>query len=335
MRFILLTCFAFFALTLTAQNWQPLNTTETFHYKRDTAAYIEQSIRVDSAHESATDTTWFLTRIVTPCPTCPYPNYQFNPPTCLQRQVSKGSGGIFVFSDTATYTLYSLAGIGDNWTWSPGVLAVVDTITEQLVFGITDSVKTILLSSGDTVLLSKAHGLLTFPPGTGSAPFRLVGIAGRNLGQLLPGFNGFFDFDPGEVYQYHYSFCNGDISTWNATDDVMKIAVDSVVITGLTQRIYCNLVHKSGIQNTYMGSWLWNYSSSNGYFILADSTTHLANALPNEAISPILRLYNYFEGPVYTYSWDNSAGGYAEYAAAPHYSLRPDGLVTLHKCLVG
>ena len=52
----------------------------------------------------------------------------------------------------------------------------------------------------DTIQLSKNFGLLSFPTTEGS--YDLLGIEGRDLGEILPGIREFYDFEVGDVFQF-------------------------------------------------------------------------------------------------------------------------------------
>jgi hypothetical protein len=73
-------------------------------------------------------------------------------------------------------------------------------------FGATDSVKSFSLSSGELLLLTKHHGFQNFPDLGGTELFDLTGIEGRDLGEKVPGFQEFYDFEVGDVFMLKNSF---------------------------------------------------------------------------------------------------------------------------------
>ncbi len=191
------------SITLYSQNWKPINTWEKFHYKYSDSTYITHTLWVDSADNAGGDSTYYLNRIVTGDGTYSKPgNMLCNQPQFLMRKVAFTNQGIYTFQDTNDFALNTLASVGDTWDYNTsGITAEVIEKNEAVIFSQTDSLKTILLSNGDTIKLSKNHGIILFP-GSGSNYYRLVGIEGRDLGELLPDFHDFFTFEVDDVFQY-------------------------------------------------------------------------------------------------------------------------------------
>jgi hypothetical protein len=66
---------------------------------------------------------------------------------------------------------------------------------------VEDSVRTISLSDGSAISISKAFGILTFPA-PGSNELSLIGIHGPDMGRLIPEPLDYFDFQPGDIIGY-------------------------------------------------------------------------------------------------------------------------------------
>lgn len=81
------------------------------------------------------------------------------------------------------------------------VTATVTAAVNTEVLGEPDSVKTISLSDGRNILLSKNYGLIEFETLNGVI-FNLSGIADRQLGTYPIGRHEVFDFSPGDVFVY-------------------------------------------------------------------------------------------------------------------------------------
>jgi hypothetical protein len=198
-----------------SQNWSVINMTDKFNYRLDNDQVISATIWADSVHWNGSDSVFYLNRVL--CDSCATiiggPNslcdtcYGLkNQPQFMQRKSVVSVSGMVNFRDTNNIVLNTLATLNDTWLFDSvqSVSATVLTISADSVFGNPDSVKTILLTTGDTVKLSKSYGLLQFPNGYGfNSYYRLVGIEGRNLGEHIPRYADFFNFDVGDMFEYH------------------------------------------------------------------------------------------------------------------------------------
>ncbi|MBW8050863.1 MAG: T9SS type A sorting domain-containing protein [Cytophagales bacterium] len=215
------------SIQIIAQNWIPLNLTDKYNYKLDTSTIITNTIWVDSVSVVNGDSVFYLNRIITDCDTCSlaigvYNNSCYldtiypcdscfaleNQPQFFQRKMVKKGDGIYSFEDTAKFVILSKAKQNDTWIFDTlnSINAQVINISLELIFGNTDSVKIIALSSNDTIKISKNYGILLFPHKYGmNSKYFLTGIEGRNLGEKLPDFWDIFNFSIGDVFQY-----NGD-----------------------------------------------------------------------------------------------------------------------------
>lgn len=194
---------AILSITLYAQNWKPMNSWEKFNYKYSDFNYITHTLWVDSADNLGGDSTYYLNRVVTDDGVTSYPDYLlWNQPQFLMRKVEFTNQGIYTFQDTNSFTINTFAHVGETWDYNTsGVTAEIIEQNEAIIFGQTDSLKTILLSTGDTIKLSKNHGILLFP-GSENNYYRLVGMEEREMGELVPDFNDFFSFEIDDVFQY-------------------------------------------------------------------------------------------------------------------------------------
>jgi hypothetical protein len=191
---------------LDAQQWRPVTSTEKFNYRVDTAGYISNTILVDSLKMENGDSVFCFNRVVTACPSCPYSDWKlYNQPQFLKKKMTRKPGGMYVFSDPGRFYIKTLAGLNESWVFdsAANITAQVTAKTWETVFNIPDSVKTISLSNGQVIKLSKDHGITEFPLMGKNHTYSLEGIAGRDLGTLIPGFFDFFNFNVGDVFQYH------------------------------------------------------------------------------------------------------------------------------------
>lgn len=131
----------------------------------------------------------------------------------LGRQVRMEPNGDchFELSNGQSHLLRCRAAVGTSWTWNGPVTATVDSLVLGTVLGQPDSLKYISLSSGQTVVISLAHGLVDFHnlyPFVGhdgalqDVTFSIWGIPALGLGGHLPGYGDIFQFHAGDRFQY-------------------------------------------------------------------------------------------------------------------------------------
>jgi hypothetical protein len=243
------------------------------------------------------DSVYFLNRIMcdpcvtivggpNPCDTCYAAK---NRPQFLQRQVTVSSSGIANFRDTGNIVINTLAALSNSWLFdsTQNISATVIAVSMDSVFGNYDSVKTMLLSSGDTLRLSKNFGVIQYPNHYGlNSYYRLVGIEGRNLGEHVPKFADFFNFDVGDMFEYHR---HGSLGSDCNFDERRKYSITSRQVT-IDSIVY--LAH--GIfrrQEWPVGFWsqcdtfLYVSSNYNITFIYKDSLDHFDNKYNREAFN--------------------------------------------------
>ncbi len=200
-----------FPISLLGQNWQPLNFQDKYNFRIDTNEYITNTLWIDSTEIAGTDTIYFLNKIAATCNHCD--TIEADPETLflqLQGQflgttITKEPSGRFLFSGNEDFVLYPQAPLDFSWSFqingTDSLMARIAAVGETEIFGITDSVKCIVFEELDTMVLSKNYGILSFP--TSDGPYELMGIEGRDLGEILPGVKEMYDFQVGDVFQHY------------------------------------------------------------------------------------------------------------------------------------
>lgn len=276
--------------SLSAQGWAPITLSDTFNYQADTASHITHTLWVDSVLVINGDSVFFLNRIVAPCDTCSVPHYDYrlmNQPQFLQRKMTQHADGKYVFEDTLDFTLLPNAGLHDSWLFDTthSTLAAVTGLTELSVLGTVDSAKIIELSTGNTIVLSKNHGILRFP-GNDGCKYQLVGIESRNLGERVPTFRDFFDFQVGDVLEYFIDNCHWGVNARYLS--VEKHEILDRIVHGDTL-IYETRLHLLGWRGYPFSS---HYFDSGSVIIPAsltfiDSANHITNQYPNQVLNNV------------------------------------------------
>lgn len=226
------------SLTL-AQDWNPLpaNQTLLYQYPGNTQSlqYSIMAAKCDSVVAEGQDSVHYLYRIdraAFPGETAVgcnnwtrEPDYVLNQDHYFgQKMVRRPDGDChFISSSADSFLLKSHAPQGATWMWDDTTTATISAITATTVFGQADSVKVIALSNGNTLRLSKSHGLIAAYAffsadyiNSNNPQFKLWGIPELALGRKLPGFDGVFGHQVGDQFGYkkkHSSYPFGGYTT--------------------------------------------------------------------------------------------------------------------------
>jgi len=273
---------------LFSQNWNPINKNDKFNFKIDTFNYITNVIFTDSVKIINEDSIFYLNRIMTNCDTCSNNEYHDfalrNQPQFLMRKVIKESDSIFIFQDTSEFIMMPLKKFGESWVYNQedNINAVISFVGEDVILGITDSVKTVSLSNGQQIKISKNFGIIEFPINN-SNNYILIGIEGsRESGERLPNFGDFFDYEIGDIFQRIIT--NSDNEGEYHLIKKYKILSKEVIGDTLKYEINGRTMHL----DYYNGEGNPYHVVSVGYFDdeirYIDSTKHFTNTYPNELI---------------------------------------------------
>jgi hypothetical protein len=229
-------------LVLISQNWQPVNPAHTYFYFDDTTGLIKQTVKVDSVSVAAGHPVYYLNTGAKQCDTCwtLIPCYNFNGDYFLSgiqgifsKQVHQIDENKYWFFDTVSFVILPKANLDQTWLFDTlnNINAEVSDLKYEAVFeGIFDSTKTISLSSGKEILLSKSYGILRFPSSDENTDnYQLAGLqtGTENIGNTPPGFQEIFDYEVGDVFQYHGSAWDGSFPPPNSDDYTLKVQITS------------------------------------------------------------------------------------------------------------
>ncbi|MCU0435574.1 MAG: T9SS type A sorting domain-containing protein [Bacteroidia bacterium] len=326
MRKQLLVLFLFlFNGILSAQRWTPVMLNDTFHYQKDGDAEITGSFFPVSYTANNGDTTFTFNKTgcincltFTGGPSCDscY-GLQNLPAVVAGYSIQKTANGICTFTGSDTRMLQTLAEVGDSWTFaaSPVVTAQVVSKTQTTVLGQPDSVKTAVLSTGDTVVWSATHGIVQWPATFASGQhYRLKGIENRNLGhQMLTMFD-YYDFQPGDVFQYYgFSFEPGSgslITAWSKYTVLQRQNyTDSIVYT---YELFASKRSQLATQMSGPVTYSNTYNPSVTH-IITNCTSHYLNQPNHSIIAPrINNSYSYYPQPYWGCADTVNGGGVNE-----------------------
>ncbi len=210
MRTLLLSIAIGSCATAHSQNWALLNSTYKYNYSNDGSDTISNQIFVTYIDTLGVDSFRYeLNRIGVQCDTCPESiggpcdgcYVRINQPQFLGFSAIK-TGENYYFLGTDTFMIKGAASLGISWVFDPnsGVTATMDAEWEGDLFNTNDSLRRILLSNGDTLLLSRSFGILQF--GSGDERYVLLGVEGAGVGRLFPDPLAYFDYQPGDQLTY-------------------------------------------------------------------------------------------------------------------------------------
>jgi hypothetical protein len=134
-----------------------------------------------------------------------------NQPQFMQRRIVYANNQ-YRLSDTSDYIIPRFLSVGNSWTLNAtrSITAQVISSTIKNYFGVSDSVHTILLSTNDTVIISKQFGIVKYPTQFGQQVYyTLRGIENKNsfdplalYGEKVPNYYDFFKLKPGVIHYY-------------------------------------------------------------------------------------------------------------------------------------
>lgn len=317
-----------------SQNWNPLSNTTLYHYSHNSTDIISHSIKVDSSKSSNGNLTYYLNPVVKPCKNCPdSTSILKNQPQFLLEQMVKDSSDNFTFGVDTSFVIKPYTRLDSSWLFDSlnNVIASVDSVYSTTTFGLYDSIKGIGLSNGGTVLLSKKFGILQF--NYRSPSYKLIGIktADTSLGEVLPSFWDYFDFEIGDTLCWsEYIFAagpgGGSELTYNKGRVISKTVTDTIGEEVAYELIgYFN--HSSdrrlpGGTGFYTDTIIDTISRTLSFKNFQPHITFLSNSLPNEVQRLQQSFYSFTEIEKTSSSYRKTVDMYN-----PYYSNNSDTLI--------
>lgn len=286
MRKIYILILSLFSLVSYAQNWNVFNTAFRYNYSFNNSPVISNVLFAASSSASAGDTLFSLNLIGTPCiKGCPtltatvfaststtlvIPKSRMivpNQPQFLQKKIKAYSNGMVFLYDTAKFVLNTKCNLGQTWLFDSvnSVNVTCAAIGTKTIFAIADSVKTLVLATGDTITLSKRFGIIQFPLTYGQNKYyRLVGIEKKSAneinalyGQKVPNFWDFYNFNNGDEFYSTLTTCDKmSSSPWTPLTFTLKNEKSKI----LNKQIGSNSITYT-IQSYYQYIYLANQGS--------------------------------------------------------------------------
>jgi hypothetical protein len=146
-----------------------------------------------------------------------------------------------------------------------------------------DSLKLIRIAGGDSLILSKAHGIVEWPAALGSGHFRLVGLQAQQLGERYPTFDEWFPYQVGQQFfwESYYVVFDGINNDFYGH---YKLQVDNVVQDANGTTVTYSGMYELGA-NTGSGppSWSPVYPIQGGTFSMRKTGNSAFRHLHKEA----------------------------------------------------
>ncbi|HET6990566.1 MAG TPA: hypothetical protein VFJ43_04545, partial [Bacteroidia bacterium] len=288
---------------LHAQNWGIYKSGDSLLYYMNGHTYDSTSvfIQTDSILVTGSDTTFIMNRKVIKDPNSAYSG---NQPFIFQRNIIHFSNDVWELNDTANWFLHPKDSLLSSWIFDStyNINATISRIYSGLVLGQNDSIKTISLSNGDSILVSKNHGIIDFPSSlTGTSKYAIAAY-NHSVTDSVPGFFRMFAFQPGDIMEYtsyHYSYCLNAFPTFpfygNFKDSIISVQYSpSSVMINLYQ--WSHITHDQS--QTYSQDTITRiYQVSNYRFLDYNANNSLCNYQVSTFFTP--ELMQYENNPVF------------------------------------
>ncbi len=210
MKTFLAILFSLFSTFLFCQNWEILNPEVTYYYSHSDSVHLTNTIHIDSVITDDLDQTFYMSNKYKVCDTCDFdPMYE----VIIYRYAKEFLGFNTVFdAENNVYviegdSLFAQAESGDFWQFNSEISATVSNVYADVVIGELDSLKIISLSSNDTIILSKNHGIIRYPDFESQGKYyELKGYHNNEwyYGEVFPNFWSIYDFAVGDEYCGYY-----------------------------------------------------------------------------------------------------------------------------------
>lgn len=211
-----------------AQDWALLNPAYRYNYSLGGTDTITNQVFVTQIDTLGTDDLLLnLNGVAKVCDTCSTDMYEMrvwpDAPQWLGGQV-RITNDVWHFTGNGERVILPLADAGSTWLYDTlnNVWADIGAMMPATTFDLPDEHRTIALSNGDSLLLSRDHGILAWDSG-----HELIGINGPQLGRTIPTLAEFFPYAAGDLLEYHKDYgscdgvwgCDGEYSDFKFTVD--------------------------------------------------------------------------------------------------------------------
>ena len=213
---------------LYSQNWSVFNKNYRYNYRYDNSSIVTNVLFADTFLLTGGDTILKLNRVVAKCTGsyCPTStvvlsgndNYIINMPQFLQKEIIIKPNYIRL-NDTIKLNIFPTCTLGAVWKFDSlnNVNITCINIIQQTNFGVSDSVKILLVNTSDTLKLSKNFGILQWPQlYSQNKYYKLTGVELAStysptamFGERVPNAWDFYDYNIGDEFTIHNQMYQG------------------------------------------------------------------------------------------------------------------------------
>jgi len=190
-----------------AQNWRPVNKDYTYNFSypkgvctihtiadsfisHDSIYYLNHSAKMVSGYHGTPDKLKYSCYLASD-PTKPavINTHQF-----ISKIKIQSPGNYYIATNDTSFSI------------STQTATVLAAQKDSTVFGISDSIRTIQLSSGTKIIISKSFGILNYPVNLrqpDSGYYTLIGINEINKGVISADSMGTFNFNVGDKFEFN------------------------------------------------------------------------------------------------------------------------------------
>ncbi|MEZ4771759.1 MAG: T9SS type A sorting domain-containing protein [Bacteroidia bacterium] len=327
------------ALSLLSQNYRPFHPHWTYVYDcsyRDNSPDSVilnglYSFRIDSVETQGSDTLYYFNRIGREN----LSGIRADSDNIMGQKMIEKPGGdyLFVTSDADTFFIRTQVPLQTSWTFhaDSAVTATLILRSENNFLGVTDSLLTITLSTGDTLLLSQTYGLIqtkVFLPvyyryyQFGNTLVKLNqrdkivlhGIEEISLGGKMPWLEDIYDFEIGERFTY------GDLEFCESGPNYIYTIFWTEVLDKWWSNSQDTVFYRMKEESMYVFPYGVNPYTLYHDTIYYGPKTTLSSFVINNRISvfsPPFLSYDFFDyhiivGPIYNPKWNNHLTFYVE-----------------------
>lgn len=258
------------------QNWNVFNKNYRYNYKLNNSQLISNVLFAETISVlTSADTVYNLNRIGVVTGN----TLTSNQPQFLQLTIVKKLDGSVKFQSPGNITIPPTLTLTQTWLYDSNLnySATCVSISTVNIFSTVDSVKTIIVNSSDSVLLSKQFGIIMYPKDYGlNQYYRLAGIENKAtydqtalFGEKVPNAWDFYDHDVG------YSWCS-ETKLFTGQQYPQSCETAIYAITGKT--LAANTYSYSVTKKFYTANFFWACSGFSS--TPAMTTTNIAVEYP-------------------------------------------------------
>ena len=188
------------SLTSKSADWESFDFNHTYNFNKTDSFSTLITVYLDSTTSEGSETVYHLNQA------CTYysflsikRNQQF-----LQQKVKIDSTGKYWFIGDQEFGIDAKKNVGESFDFMPSknIEATIDSIYLGYVLGEIDSLKRIILTSMDTIIVSKKHGIIYFQVPNEQITYSLKGIQDLGLGESTLKQEDFIGYHVNDIYYY-------------------------------------------------------------------------------------------------------------------------------------